>query len=163
MASEKASGIRMIRPASKKTGMATISPVMPRAQAAFSSPNFLTMVTASVCAPPEASRMAPNIDPRPINRAMPCRVLPMPSLTALTISAAGIPPINPMAIAPIRMDTIACTLNLMIRTSRITRPAMAAKINLAGSSVTTSATLDTLLFHIPAQRMIHRTNTAIRP
>ena len=35
-------------PASKNTGIAMTSPVIPKAQAAFLSPNFFTMVTASV-------------------------------------------------------------------------------------------------------------------
>ncbi len=47
-ASENASGIRIISPASKNTGMAMTRPVIPRAQAAFSSPNRFTMVTARV-------------------------------------------------------------------------------------------------------------------
>ena len=38
-ARENASGIRMINPASKNTGMAMTSPVKPSAHAAFSSPN----------------------------------------------------------------------------------------------------------------------------
>ena len=97
----------MIRPASKKTGIATTRPVMPNAHAAFSSPNFLTIVTASVCAPPEASRIAPNIDPRPTKSAIPFRVLPIPSLTAVTMSAKGIPAMIPMEIAPTRIATIA--------------------------------------------------------
>ena len=41
-------------------GMATTRPVMPSAHAAFLSPNFRTMVTASVCAPPDSSRIAPD-------------------------------------------------------------------------------------------------------
>lgn len=41
-------------------GMATTRPVMPSAHAAFLSPNFRTMVTASVCAPPDSSRIAPG-------------------------------------------------------------------------------------------------------
>ena len=41
-------------------GMATTRPVMPSAHAAFLSPNFRTMVTASVCAPPDSSRIVPD-------------------------------------------------------------------------------------------------------
>ena len=96
-----------MRPASKKTGMAMTRPVMPRAQAAFSSPNFLTIVTASVWAPPEVSRIAPNMEPRPTKRAMPFKVFPIPSLTAVTTSAKGMPAIVPMAMAPTKMEIIA--------------------------------------------------------
>ena len=41
-------------------GMATTRPVMPSAHADFLSPNLRTMVTASVCAPPDSSRIAPD-------------------------------------------------------------------------------------------------------
>lgn len=85
MARENARGIRMISPASKNTGMAITRPVIPRAQAAFWSPNRFTMVTARVWAPPETSRIAPNMDPRPTSRAIPFNVFPIPSLTAVTI------------------------------------------------------------------------------
>lgn len=81
-ASENASGIRIISPASKNTGIAITSPVIPSAHAAFLSPNLLTIVTASVCAPPDVSRIAPNMLPKPTNRAIPFNVLPIPSLTA---------------------------------------------------------------------------------
>ena len=127
-----------MRPASKKTGMATTRPVMPSAHAAFSSPNFRTMVTASVCAPPDSSRMAPNMEPRPTRRAMPFKVLPMPSLTEPMMSDRGIPAIRPMPTAPIRMEIIAWTLNLMIRMSNRIRPATAAKTSRAASGVATA-------------------------
>ena len=48
LARENASGIKMIRPASKNTGIAMIKPVIPSAHAAFLSPNHFTIVTASV-------------------------------------------------------------------------------------------------------------------
>jgi hypothetical protein len=49
------------------------------------------------------------------------------------ISANGIPAIRPMVTAPTRMEIIAWTLNLMIKSSRITSPARAAIISLVGS------------------------------
>ena len=99
--------MRMINPASKKTGIATTSPVIPNAQAAFSSPNFFTIVTARVCAPPDASRIAPNIEPSPTRSAIPLRVFPMPSFTDFTISVNGIPAMSPIAIAPTSIEIIA--------------------------------------------------------
>ena len=137
-ASEKASGMRMISPASKNTGIATTRPVMPSAHAAFSSPNFRTMVTAKVCAPPDSSRMAPNMEPRPTRRAMPFKVLPMPSFTEPMMSDRGIPAIRPMPTAPIRIEIMAWTLNLMMRMSNRIRPATAAKTSRAASGVATA-------------------------
>lgn len=128
----------MIRPASKNTGMATTRPVIPSAHAAFSSPNLRTMVTASVCAPPDSSRMAPNMEPRPTRRAMPFKVLPIPSLTEPMMSDRGIPAIRPMPTAPIRMEIMAWTLNLMIRMSKRIRPATAANTSRAASGVATA-------------------------
>ena len=122
----------MISPASKNTGIAITRPVMPSAQAAFLSPNHFTILTASVCAPPDASRMAPNIEPSPTSSAIPFNVLPMPSFTAVTILSKGIPAPRPITIAPTRMETIACTLNLMINNSNTASPMIAAKTNLVG-------------------------------
>ena len=73
------------------------------------------------------------MEPRPTSRAIPLRVLPIPSFTELMISVKGMPAISPMATAPTRMEIIACTLNLMIKSSRITNPAKAAIISLVGS------------------------------
>ena len=106
-ASENASGIRIISPASKNTGIAIIKPVTPSAHAAFSSPNFFTMVTASVCAPPDASSIAPNMEPSPTSSAIPFKVLLIPSFTAVTISVRGIPATTPIAIAPSNIEIIA--------------------------------------------------------
>ena len=128
----------MIRPASKNTGIAITSPVIPRAQAAFLSPNLFTMVTARVWAPPEISRIAPNMDPRPTSRAIPLSVFPIPSLTELIISSKDIPEISPIAMAPARMAIIAWILNLMIRTSRITSPTKAAVTSLTGLAAAAS-------------------------
>ncbi len=96
------------------------------------SPNHLTIVTASVCAPPDISRIAPNIEPRPTNNAIPFNVFPIPSFTAVTISSIGIPPISPMEIAPINMEIMAWILNLIISTSRMASPIMAAIISRVG-------------------------------
>ena len=137
----------MIRPASKNTGMAMTRPVMPSAQAAFSSPNLRTIVTASVCAPPETSRIAPNIEPKPTSSAMPFSVLPMPSLTEATISVRGIPAISPIEMAPTRIEIMACTLHLIMRTSRMIRPMTAARTSRVGSSVAT-ASIEFLLFFL---------------
>ncbi len=138
MASENASGIKIIRPASKNTGIAITSPVIPSAQAAFLSPNHLTMVTASVCAPPDISRIAPNMEPSPTSNAIPFSVLPIPSFTAVTISSTGIPAIRPMAIAPVSMEIIAWILNLIISTSSITSPMIAAITSLVGFNAAVS-------------------------
>ncbi len=122
----------MINPASKNTGMAMTRPVMPSAQAAFLSPNHRTILTASVCAPPEASRIAPNMDPSPTSSAIPFNVFPIPSFTAVTIFSKGIPAPSPIKIAPTNMETIACTLNLMINKSNTASPRIAAITNLVG-------------------------------
>ena len=122
----------MISPASKNTGIAMTRPVIPSAQAAFLSPNHFTMLTASVCAPPDASRMTPNMEPSPTSNAIPFNVLPMPSFTAVTIFSKGMPAPRPITIAPIRMETIACTLNLMINKSNTASPMIAARTNLVG-------------------------------
>jgi len=97
----------MISPASKNTGIEITRPVIPSAHAAFSSPNFFTIVTAKVCAPPDASSIAPNMEPSPTRRAIPFSVFPIPSSTAVTISSNGIPAISPIAIAPIKIESIA--------------------------------------------------------
>ncbi len=132
----------MISPASKNTGIAITRPVIPSAHAAFSSPNFFTIVTAIDCAPPDTSKIAPNMDPKPTSRAIPFNVFPIPSLTAAMISCVGIPARSPMLIAPMRIAIIACTLNLMIRTSRITRPISAARTRRVGLSTTPSDIVD---------------------
>ena len=128
--------------------MDTTRPVIPSAHAAFLSPNFFTIVTASVCAPPDASRIAPNIEPSPTNRAIPFSVLPIPSSTAVTISSNGMPAISPIAIAPSRIEIIAWILNLMIRTNSSARPTIAAMISLVVSSATTPSMYETLLFFL---------------
>ena len=97
----------MISPASKNTGIAITRPVIPSAQAAFSSPNFFTIVTAMVCAPPDTSKIAPNMDPIPTSRAIPFNVFPIPSFTAEIMSCVGIPARSPIQIAPIRIAIIA--------------------------------------------------------
>lgn len=60
------------------------------------------------------------------------KVFPIPSLTAVTIFSNGIPAIRPIAIAPIKIATMACTLNLIIKTNKITRPIKAAITSLVG-------------------------------
>ena len=96
------------------------------------------MLTASVCAPPEASRIAPNIEPSPTNSAIPFNVFPIPSFTAVTMLSKGIPAPKPITIAPTKMETIACTLNLMINKSNTARPTIAAITNLVGSNAIAS-------------------------
>ena len=157
----------MISPASKNTGIAITRPVIPSAHAAFSSPNFFTIVTAIVCAPPETSRIAPNMDPKPTSRAIPFNVFPIPSLTAAIISFVGIPARSPMLIAPMRIAIIACTLNLMIRTSRITRPISAARTRRVGLSTTPSDIVDLppsiFVLVVPRKDPYHTPNrTALR-
>ena len=60
--------------------------------------------------------------------------------TMHAISDAGIPATSPITMAPSRIETMACTLNLIMRTSRKIRPMIAAKISRPGDSVTISAT-----------------------
>ena len=78
-------------------------PVMPSAQGALFSPKRRIMVSATRSAPPEISRIAPNIDPSPTNKAMPLRVSPIPLLTVSTIIDTGIPEISPIPKAEIKM------------------------------------------------------------
>ena len=75
---ENASGMRIISPASKNTGIAVTIPVMPSAHGARFSPNLLIIVSATRSAPPEISRIAPNIEPKPTSKSMPLSVSPMP-------------------------------------------------------------------------------------
>ena len=137
-ARENARGIRMMSPASKNTGIAITSPVIPSAQAAFLSPNHFTILTASVWAPPEASKIAPNMEPSPTSNAIPFSVLPIPSFTAVTMFSKGMPAPRPITIAPTRMETIACTLNLMINKSKTASPAIAAITSLVGFNANAS-------------------------
>ena len=134
-AREKASGIRMISPASKKTGIAMTRPVMARAHAAFLSPNLSTIVTASAWAPPDISKTEPNIEPSPTSKAMPFSVLPIPSSTAPMIWSNDIPAPRPISTAPTRMAIMAGSLNRMISASRTIRPMTAAMTSLVVSIV----------------------------
>lgn len=59
-------------------------------------------------------------------------MFPIPSFTAVMIVSAGIPEIRPIASAPTRIAIIAWILNLIISTSRIARPTMAATTSLVG-------------------------------
>ena len=80
------------------------SPVIPRAIPAFFSPNLLTSVCATHCAPPDTSNIPPNREPRPISSTIPCKVSPAPFSTVFTRVGTGIPAPSPINRAEINRD-----------------------------------------------------------
>ena len=95
---EKIMGASSIKPTSKKTGIETIRPVKARATGAYLSPDTFKREFAIAIAPPDFSRMAPNMAPNPITVATKPSVLPIPFCTVANIFADSIPANNPMTI-----------------------------------------------------------------
>ena len=85
----------MIKPTSKKTGTATMNPVIPSAHCALSSPNLLTSVWARRSAPPDTSSIFPNIAPRPTTTATKPSVPPIPFWMEAMTSPSGMPAATP--------------------------------------------------------------------
>ena len=81
----------MIKATSKKTGIAIKKPVIIRVQEALFSPKIWSKYCAKVSAPPECSKMAPNIAPSPTTTATNPRVEPIPSFTVLIIYEGAMP------------------------------------------------------------------------
>jgi len=81
--------------------MATRKPVSIKDAGAFLSPKTLTSFRAMDCAPPECSRMAPNIAPSPTTVATKPSVPPIPLLIEPIIASGVIPAIRPTTILEI--------------------------------------------------------------
>ena len=145
----KASGIRMTTPASKKTVVPITMPVRPSAQPALLWPSLSISVLAIFCAPPLTSRMPPNIEPRPISRAIPFSVWPAPFSTVSEIRCSGIPAPTPITMAAIIMEITGCSLNRMIRANKRIIPTAAAIKSLVGSAAKTTSVM------LPAPFPIH--------
>ena len=124
-----ARGRRIMSPTSKKTGMATINPVMSRASLALDSPPFLSRYMAKAWAPPECSKKAPKIAPKPMIVATKAKVLPMPleidSITSVVLS----PPRKPTHTAAISKLIKALSFNLIISVSKRMTPVTMAKMS----------------------------------
>ncbi len=85
-----------------------MKPVIPNAHCALFSPNLLTIVKASLSAPPETFNTSPNIAPRPTTTAIKPNVPPIPSSTVSTILFKFIPEASPIRILEIKSATNAC-------------------------------------------------------
>ena len=105
LARPNAKGIKITTPASKNTVVPTTRPVIPNAIPAFFSPNLLTNVCATHCAPPDTSKIPPNKEPSPINNTIPCKVSPAPFSTVLISAGTGIPAPRPINNAEISKDS----------------------------------------------------------
>ena len=91
----------MMKATSKKTGIATKNPAIINAQEAFFSPNLFNSDLAKASAPPECSRIAPNIAPSPTTTATKPKVDPIPFFTVSIISRGGTPANMPTKILEI--------------------------------------------------------------
>lgn len=117
----------MIKATSKKTGMEIRKQVITNAQEARSCPSFQTRVRARRCAPPDASSMAPNMEPRPTTTAMKPRVPPMPFCMVLMIASSGMPAARPTPSETSSSETKAWRRKTMTSTNRATMPRMATQ------------------------------------
>ncbi len=121
-------------PTSKKTGMPKTRPVRPIASGARFSPNRCSSREASTSAPPETSRTAPSMVPRPMMMATWPSVPPMPDSMSETASERCTVPKSSVtdspAARPTAMETVSsarkgCNRILMIRKSSSAMPSAA--------------------------------------
>ena len=122
-------GTRIIKATSKKTGIAIKNPEITIAVGAFLSPNFEIMKLAIVFAPPENSKIAPNIAPNPTTVATKPKVPPIPSFMVSIISVAFNPAISPTVILPINNAINALILSFNIKKSNMAIPIITARIS----------------------------------
>ncbi len=124
-------GARTKMPTSKKTGMPKMRPVRPMASGARFSPNRLSRRAESASAPPDTSRIAPSIVPRPMMIATWPRMPPMPDsiieteVDRWTVPKSSVterPAERPTAMDTASSATNGCSLTLMIRTRSRTMP-----------------------------------------
>ncbi len=141
----------MTTPASKNTVVPTTKPVIPNAQPAFFSPNFPIIVCATCCAPPDTSKIPPNIDPSPISRTIPCSVFPAPYSTVSISVVTGIPEPKPIANADINKLKTGCSLHFKIRIKRMAIPAMAEMISRTGSAAKTASVIRSPHFYFSGE------------
>ena len=117
----------MIKATSKKTGIAIKNPVTISAHDAFFSPKTLSIYCANASAPPECSKIAPNIAPNPTTTATNPKVDPIPFLTVTMISWGGTPARTPTMILEIKSEIKGCILNFRIRIRSEPTPKSTAK------------------------------------
>lgn len=134
-------GARTKMPTSKKTGIPKIRPVRPMASGARFSPKRFSSRVLNTSAPPETSRIAPSIVPRPMMIATWPRMPPMPdSMTETAADFCTVPKSSvterpaprPTAMETASRATNGCSLTLMIRkrrsaiprTATVSRPAV---------------------------------------
>ncbi len=104
----------MMKATSKNTGMATKNPVAISAQEAPLSLAFFNRNPATDSAPPECSRMAPNIAPNPTTTATNPKVLPIPVCMVSTMAIGSMP-----ARIPTKMLTMSKAINACMRSFRM--------------------------------------------
>ena len=124
---------------------------MPSAQPAFFCPNLSISVSAIFCAPPLASRIPPNIEPKPTSSAIPCSVFPTPFSTVSEIIDSGIPAPTPIITAESIIEIIGWSLKRIIKISSMAIPTTAAAINLTGSA---AKTISSILFLLSIHQML---------
>ncbi len=112
-------------PTSKKTGMPKISPVRPMASGSRFSPKRRSSRELNTSAPPETSRIAPSMVPRPMMMATCPRMPPIPVSIIETASdfwtvpkssVTESPAARPTAMETVSSATNGCSRTLMIRT-----------------------------------------------
>ena len=132
-------GIRMMKPASKNTGIARIAAAISSAMPTRFGPRSLVNRPASESAPPDISMILPSIEPRATSSATEPRVPPTPAMIAWitpicsgSLSVAGTVMSGRPAAMPTMIDVRisakkACTLKRTI--SRSSRPMPARPIS----------------------------------
>ena len=112
----------MMKATSKKTGIAIIKPVIIKAQEAPFSPVCFSKKEAIASAPPECSKIAPNMAPRPTTTATKPSVFPIPVCMVLTMLRGSIPAMIPTMILAMSRAIKAWILNFRIKINKIAIP-----------------------------------------
>ena len=133
---------------------------MPSAQPAFFCPNLSISVSAIFCAPPLASRIPPNMEPKPTSSAIPCSVFPTPFSTVSEIIDSGIPAPTPIITDESIIEIIGWSLKRIIKISSTAIPTTAAAINLTGSA---AKTISSIFFLLSIHQMLFSWQQYIRP
>ncbi len=119
----------MINATSKKTGIATKKPVSINAHEAFFSPNLCNRYFAKASAPPECSKIAPNIAPKPTTTATKPSVFPIPSCMVLITNEGSMPALIPTAILAMSKAIKAWIRNFRINTNKVAIPIKTASMS----------------------------------
>ena len=122
-------GINKIKATSKKTGIEMINPVKPNASGDLLFPALLIRYRAMESAPPEFSKIAPNIAPKPTIVATKPNVDPMPSCTVSIIFGTDNPAKIPVTMEAINKAINAGNLKYKTNISKLAIPANTLYIN----------------------------------